>query len=215
MAYAETLREGGIVDPDDRTRFLLQIEEQSQRLDELIQDMLQLARIESGQARYEITTLQIADLVDRCLAAHEDTARAKQIMLAVETSPPAGVKADEEAIRQILDNLLTNAIKYTPNGGEVAVRWQVEHDEVAIQVEDNGIGIPKEHHARIFERFYRVDKARSRELGGTGLGLSIVKHLAQMLGGSVSIDSTPGLGTTFEVRIPAAETVQNFAETTT
>ena len=213
MAYAETLRDDNIIEAADRQRFLEQIEEQSQRLDELIQDMLQLARIESGQARYEITTLQIGDLVERCLMAHDDTARAKQIMLAVEPSPPAGVKADEEAIRQILDNLLTNAIKYTPNGGQVAVRWRIEHDEVAIQVEDDGIGIPEEHHARIFERFYRVDKARSRELGGTGLGLSIVKHLAQMLGGSVSIESVPGTGTTFEVRIPAAETAQNYVET--
>ncbi len=213
MAYSETLRDGGMIKDEDGVHFLKQIEEQAMRLAELIQDMLQLARIESGKARYDITSLQIGGLVERCLAGHADTARSKQIVLAVEPSPPAQVVADEEAIQQILDNLLTNAIKYTPKGGEIAVRWRLENDEVAIQVEDNGIGIPPEDHARIFERFYRVDKARSRELGGTGLGLSIVKHLAQMLGGSVSIESEPGNGSTFEVRIPAAETTANYVET--
>ncbi len=213
MAYAETLRDDGMIDAANRTHFLQQIEDQAQRLAELIQDMLHLARIEAGHAKYEITTIQIGELVDNCMAAHEDTARSKQIVLRIDPCQPAGVKADEEAIRQILDNLITNAIKYTPHGGEVSIRWQLEGGEVAIQVEDDGIGIPPEHQARIFERFYRVDKARSRELGGTGLGLSIVKHLAQMLGGSVSISSQPGEGSVFEVRLPAAESTQFVAET--
>jgi two-component system phosphate regulon sensor histidine kinase PhoR len=123
------------------------------------------------------------------------------------TSPPSEavqVMADEESLEQILDNLIDNAVKYTNSGGTVCVRWKMEGDRCRIEVEDTGIGIPQAHLARIFERFYRVDRARSRELGGTGLGLSIVKHLVQILGGTVSVTSRLGKGTTFTVELKAA-----------
>jgi two-component system phosphate regulon sensor histidine kinase PhoR len=115
--------------------------------------------------------------------------------------------ADSEAARQILDNLVDNALKYTPAGGHIWVRWRAEDDEVVLEIEDTGIGIPEIDLPRIFERFYRADKARSRELGGTGLGLSIVKHLVQAMHGSVRATSRPGLGTMFHVRLPRAPAV--------
>ena len=124
----------------------------------------------------------------------------------VSVSPclPVTAWADQEAVQEILDNLVDNAVKYTPEGGRIRVGWQAENGEVCLQVEDSGIGIPEHDLPRIFERFYRVDKARSRELGGTGLGLSIVKHLAQAMHGSVGVTSQVGRGTTFTVRLPAA-----------
>jgi two-component system phosphate regulon sensor histidine kinase PhoR len=117
---------------------------------------------------------------------------------------PAAAWADQEAVQEILDNLVDNAVKYTPEGGRIRVGWHAENGEVCLQVEDSGIGIPEQDLPRIFERFYRVDKARARELGGTGLGLSIVKHLAQAMHGSVGVTSQVGRGTTFTVRLPAA-----------
>jgi len=116
------------------------------------------------------------------------------------------VRADKEGLREILDNLVDNAIKYTPEGGRVVVRWRATADEkmASIEVEDTGIGIAADELSRVFERFYRVDKARSRELGGTGLGLAIVKHLAQSFGGGVSAESESGRGSRFTVALPLA-----------
>ena len=115
------------------------------------------------------------------------------------------VRADKSGLQQLLDNLVDNAIKYTSSGGKVTVRWRADESMAVIEVTDTGIGIAPEHQARIFERFYRVDKARSRELGGTGLGLSIVKHLAQSFGGRVQLASQAGKGSTFSVCLPLAE----------
>jgi two-component system phosphate regulon sensor histidine kinase PhoR len=112
------------------------------------------------------------------------------------------VQADAEGLRTILDNLVDNAIKYTPAGGTITVRWRPDGREGLIEVEDTGVGIPSDHLVRIFERFYRVDKARSREVGGTGLGLAIVKHLTQVFEGRVDVQSRPGAGSTFSVRLP-------------
>jgi two-component system phosphate regulon sensor histidine kinase PhoR len=112
--------------------------------------------------------------------------------------------ADEEAVHQILDNLVDNALKYTPAGGRIQVRWRALDGQVCLEVEDTGIGIPEQDLPRVFERFYRVDKARARELGGTGLGLAIVKHLAQAMHGNVHATSRPGQGTTFSVQLRRA-----------
>jgi len=205
-AYAETLRMGAINDPDNNVEFVRQIEEQSDRLHELILDLLQLARVESGQEAFEITSVLIELVVAGCLKSYAKTAAAKQITLATEgIARPVWVQADEEGLRTILSNLIDNALKYTPAGGRVTVRWNADATEGWFEVQDTGIGIGKTHHARVFERFYRVDKARSRELGGTGLGLSIVKHLTQAFGGNVSLDSQPRSGSTFRVTLPLAE----------
>ncbi len=183
----ETLLAGAVEDPDHRMRFLEQIANQSERLHTLILDLLSLARIESGEELFEFEAVPVDGRWWRgCLERHRPKAEARRQTLEVAAeAPPAVAWADEEAVEQILDNLLDNALKYTPEGGNVRVGWGEENGQVWMQVADDGIGIPEADLPRVFERFYRVDKARSRELGGTGLGLSIVKHLAQAMHGSV------------------------------
>ncbi len=152
-----------------------------------------------------MSPLILAPVVTRVAEFHEGRAQARQLELVLELDglrEEVQIHADEEAVRQILDNLIDNAIKYTPEGGRVAVVCHAEERAVEIAVRDTGIGIPRDDLPRVFERFYRVDKARSRELGGTGLGLSIVKHLVQSLGGQVTVESRPGAGSTFTVRLP-------------
>jgi two-component system phosphate regulon sensor histidine kinase PhoR len=204
-AYAETLRIGALNDPETGRKFLERIEEQSDRLHHLIMDMLMLARIESDQQVFEIVSVDVAAVVAACLDAWRRAATAKRIELAAEPDrPDCRVRADQEGLREILDNLIDNAIKYTPEGGSVTVSWQASNGMVEIAVRDTGIGIKEEDQRRVFERFYRVDKARSRELGGTGLGLAIVKHLAQSFGGRVGITSEPGKGSRFTVGLPSS-----------
>ena len=204
-AYAETLLAGALDDRDSNRSFVQQIEEQAERLHVLILDLISLARIESGQESFHIVPLELASVVESCVKQHEPAAASKQLTLAIEP-PHATVRvlADEEGLREILNNLLDNAVKYTPDGGRVGVRWRPVDSMCLVEVEDTGIGIPPHEQSRIFERFYRVDRARSRELGGTGLGLSIVKHLVQSFGGSVSVSSEVGRGSTFSVRLPLA-----------
>ena len=172
---------------------------------ELILDLLSLARIESGQKTFDIGSVSVANVVQTCLASYQGVADSKEIRLeAVGEQENLAVRADEEGLRQILGNLIDNAVKYTPDGGSVTVRWHANDSNVEIEVSDTGIGIAEKNLSRIFERFYRVDKARSRELGGTGLGLSIVKHLVQSFGGTVSAESRSGAGSSFVVTIPRA-----------
>ena len=213
-AFSETLRLGAIHDSENNLVFLGRIEEQADRLHELILDLLQLARVESGREAFEITTVSVLEIASSCGATFQTSAQSKGIELIVAADQPdpsvAGqtnvfVLADAEGLRTILNNLIDNAIKYTPSGGRVVVRWRQVDSSVAIEVQDTGIGIPISHQSRIFERFYRVDKARSRELGGTGLGLSIVKHLVQSFGGFVSVESSPRQGSTFRVTLPRSE----------
>jgi two-component system phosphate regulon sensor histidine kinase PhoR len=153
----------------------------------------------------ELTSIHLSDVVRRCLADYERQAAARGVKLENEAMDDITVRADEEGLRQVLSNLVDNGIKYTPSGGRVAVRARAENGAAIIEVTDTGVGIAPEHHDRLFERFYRVDKARSRELGGTGLGLSIVKHLCQSMSGSVAVASQVGAGTTFTVRLPLAD----------
>jgi two-component system phosphate regulon sensor histidine kinase PhoR len=204
-AYTETLLGGARNDPAHCERFLNRIDEQAGRLQELILDMLTLARIESGQAALDLADVSVARVVRRCLADYEPQAVARELVLEnFVDDPHVRVHADEEGLRQILSNLIDNAVKYTPAGGRVSIRCKPNGKMADIEVTDTGVGIPAEHHAHLFERFYRVDKARSRELGGTGLGLSIVKHLAQQMGGSVGVRSELHKGSTFSVRLPLA-----------
>ncbi|MCA9265352.1 MAG: PAS domain-containing protein, partial [Planctomycetales bacterium] len=204
-AYAETLRSGAVDDPSVNRQFLANIETQSDRLHELIQDMLQLARIESGEQAFDITSIDIGQAVEDCVARYREHAASRSIELAIEADQPElKVRADDEGLRQILDNLVDNAVKYTPMGGRVELSWVAEQGFAVIRVADNGIGISKPDQLRVFERFFRVDKARSRELGSTGLGLAIVKHLAQSFGGSVALASKLREGSEFLVRLPLA-----------
>jgi two-component system phosphate regulon sensor histidine kinase PhoR len=203
QACAETLLDGAVEDPAARGPFLQQIADQAERLHALILDLLSLARLESGEAALDVHPLPVAEAVADCLDRHRPRADAKRMTL--EAVPPpdeVSVWADVEGLGQILDNLVDNAVKYTQEGGTVRVRWAGGPTDVCLSVEDNGPGIPERDLPRVFERFYRVDRARSRELGGTGLGLSIVKHLAQAMGGSVNATSEVGRGSTFTVCLP-------------
>jgi len=150
----------------------------------------------------------VEDAVHACLDRHRTRAEAKGQTLdgvaLAGSSPTLAVWVDEEGLAQILDNLVDNAIKYTPPGGRITVRWKADESAVLLEVEDTGLGIPERDQPRVFERFYRVDKARSRGMGGTGLGLAIVKHLAQAMLGGVEVTSRAGVGSTFRVTLPRA-----------
>jgi two-component system phosphate regulon sensor histidine kinase PhoR len=204
-AYTETLLDWALHDETVNARFLKRIDEQAERLNQLILDLLSLARIESGQEIFEHRPLSLGPVLESCVESHRDRARSKNLNLTFESAGldhETVVLADEEAIRQILDNLVDNAIKYTPEGGRVSVTCHSDQNSASIEVTDTGIGIPRTDLPRIFERFYRVDKARSRELGGTGLGLSIVKHLTQSIGGQIDVTSRAGSGSKFIVHLP-------------
>src|SRR5262245_33583785 len=205
-ACVETLIDGAVDDAVMRGKFLARVEDQAERLHNLIIDLLALARLESATERFVLQPVALDQLVTSCLEKHRTLAEGKSQRLLA--SPPANgtpdAWADDEACRLILDNLVDNALKYTPAGGTIRVRWGQDNGHVFVEVNDTGIGIPEVELPRIFERFYRVDKARSRELGGTGLGLSIVKHLVQAMHGSVQAQSRPGEGSTFIVALPCA-----------
>lgn len=206
---AETLADGAMDDSVNRMRFLNQILDQSERLNTLIMDLLSLARIEAETEMFEKVAIPVGEMVNHSVASHQDITKSKSQILVSQPmtgdfAPEEGMAAwcDEEAFLQILDNLLDNAVRYTPDGGKIEVNWGRGKDFVIIEVRDNGVGIPESDLPRIFERFYRVDKARSKQLGGTGLGLSIVKHLAQAMNGTITATSQVGKGTSFTLQLP-------------
>jgi two-component system phosphate regulon sensor histidine kinase PhoR len=204
-AYAETLRLGAINDSQHNLDFVERIEDQANRLHQLILDLLQLARVETGKEAFEFAAVPVSDAVADCIAQHADAAASAGVSLAAESSTDdIKVWADFDGVQTILDNLVTNAIKYTREGGQVTLCWRRDGQFAEIDVADTGIGIAIQDQRRVFERFYRVDRARSRELGGTGLGLAIVKHLAQAFGGDVGLTSELDKGSTFRVRLPLA-----------
>ena len=199
--YVETLQTGAKSDPSLLTRFLDRIDANALRLVELVQDIISLARAESHDAGLRQSEVNLSDVARQSLVHHEHAVSRKNIALASDLHGDVVVKGDPEAMRQVIDNLIMNAIQYTPQGGQVHVSVNRKGAEAFVSVKDTGVGIPPEHQPRIFERFYRVDKHRSREDGGTGLGLSIVKHLVQSMDGRVSVSSEPGLGSTFLVQM--------------
>ncbi|MEZ6094211.1 MAG: ATP-binding protein [Pirellulaceae bacterium] len=204
-AYAETLKMGAIKHPEKGLQFVEQIETQADLLNQQVQDLLTLAKVESGQTIFNIQPVEIDAVCQSCVDSFQDVATSKSIDLKYEPLA-AHVKArvDRSELQTILNNLISNAVRYTPNQGTVTVTSYQESRTAVIEVTDTGIGIASDHQPRIFERFYRVDSARSRELGGTGLGLSIVKHLTQSMGGSVHLTSSPGKGSKFKVKFPLA-----------
>ena len=186
-------------------RFLRKIKDQSVRLSSIVTDLLAISRLESGSSGGDGALVDLRDPIRESAQALALVAEERQITLDAEMpGTPVQVVGDEEAVCHVLTNLLDNALKYTPKGGQVVVRLQRQADNAVIEVQDTGIGIEPGDCERIFERFYRVDKARSRELGGTGLGLSIVKHIVLAHRGQVSVTSVPGTGSTFRVAIPLA-----------
>ena len=204
-AYADTLMNGALDDKDVSVTFVQRIGEQAERLNSLILDLLELARIESGEHVYQVTPVDLNEILRNSLDAHQAIATAKQLHVKTEfqESPILGM-ADPDGLRTIVDNLVGNAIKYTRPNGTITIRSRRDGKMVEFDVEDNGVGIAKEYQSRIFERFFRIDRARSREEGGTGLGLSIVKHLCQLFGGTIKLKSQLGQGSLFTISLEAA-----------
>jgi two-component system phosphate regulon sensor histidine kinase PhoR len=207
QGYAETLLEGAIHDPQINLQFVQIILQNAQRLGRLTADLLTLSRIELQQKTFQFAPYSINALLNQHLRAIRPLAEQKHIELSVESAAAEmQVFCDEEAMHQILTNLVDNALKYTQEGGTVTVAARlIAGDRVEVSIRDSGIGVPAEELPRLFERFYRVDKARSRELGGTGLGLAIVKHLVRAQGGEVGVESTPGLGSRFYFTVPTKD----------
>lgn len=202
-AYAETLSSGALEDGANRGEFVREIEAAADRMTNLVEDLLSLAALESGRRPPVFEALSLGALVAEVTASLIPLAARKAIVLRVEPFhdvPP--VRADRDMIKRVLTNLIDNAIKYTGERGLVRVGASAEAGRVGVWVSDDGPGIPPEALPRVFERFFRVDKARSRELGGTGLGLSIVKHIIEVHGGTVSAESRLGEGSTFRVTLP-------------
>jgi two-component system phosphate regulon sensor histidine kinase PhoR len=201
---AETLRDAALKDPDPRTaeRFVDIIVRNSERLQSLIEDLLELSRLESNQFSLKKEKVDVAVMANLVLSLFRERAERKGIRLVAEIAPGLPiVETDQRAVEQVVSNLVDNAVKYCPAGSVVRLRG-VAGDGVTISVEDTGPGIAAKHLPRLFERFYRVDAGRSRDVGGTGLGLSIVKHLVEAMGGEVTVKSSVGEGSTFEVRLP-------------
>ncbi len=201
--FVEALQDGAEHDAATSTRFLGKIRTHADRMGALVEDLLELSRLESGARPPRFEELSPAEVAEDAVALFADLAARKQIDLTCEDQGAPVVATDAERLRRILDNLVDNAIKYTPAGGQVRIVTSPTATGGAVcVVEDNGPGISSEHLSRIFERFYRVDRARSRELGGTGLGLAIVRHLAEGMGATVSVSSEVGRGTRFAVSLP-------------
>ncbi len=205
-AYAETLKLGALNDPKNNLRFVERIEAQADILNQQIQDLIQLARVESAQTAFEIVRINLRKLCLDCVNTFATEADSLKVKLTLqENDEELFIDADHKAIRTIVNNLISNALHYTPERGSVTVMLSQTDRLATIEVVDTGIGISAEHQSRIFERFYRVDKARSRDMGGTGLGLAIVKHLAQAFEGNVELSSSEGEGSTFSIHFPLAK----------
>ena len=203
--FAETLREGAIDDPESAQGFLDVIVRHARRLQALVDDLADLSRFEGDELELELGPVFAGTLTDEVVRGLESQSKAKGLNVVrsgLDDAPP--VMAEERALEQVLVNLVDNAIKYTPEGGEVRVDLTEKGGDVVIEVANSGPGIPQKHLPRVFERFYRVDAGRSRELGGTGLGLSIVKHLVTKIGGWITVDSDGGW-TRFQMHLPRVD----------
>jgi two-component system phosphate regulon sensor histidine kinase PhoR len=204
QGFVETLRERAAGDPQKTERFLDIISRQAGRLNQIIEDLLALSRIEreAGLGPPELVLTHLEDLLSAAIADCQVTAREHDVTVELECSEDLTVEVSPQLLEQAVANLLDNAIKYSEPGGRVRVSADRAEEEAVVRVADTGCGIPAEHLPRIFERFYRVDKGRSRKLGGTGLGLAIVKHIAQAHGGRASVESTVGEGSVFSIHLP-------------
>jgi two-component system phosphate regulon sensor histidine kinase PhoR len=204
--FAETLLGGAVKDEETARSFLQIIFDESERLNRLIGDILELSKIESRRVPLMFSPIELESFAAKTFTLLEPEANRKHITLHCKVESGLYVEADEDRLRQIIMNLLANGINYTPDGGRVTLSVLApDNDHIRFQISDTGIGIPKKDLSRIFERFYRVDKARSRSSGGTGLGLSIVKHLVELHKGTVSVTSTVGVGTTFTIDLPVIQ----------
>ncbi|EAC8165943.1 PAS domain-containing protein [Listeria monocytogenes] len=202
--FAETLLDGAMYDEMLLKKFLTIIKEESDRLHRLIMDILALSRIEQNPVPENVELVEVDEVIEQSARTIFEMATEKNIQVTIpeKTSESVMIETDRDKLQQIIINLLSNAINYTPVDGKVEVKLIEQEAEVIIEVTDNGIGIPAKDIDRVFERFYRVDKARSRHSGGTGLGLSIVKHLVENCGGRIEVESQEEVGSTFRVTLP-------------
>jgi two-component system, OmpR family, phosphate regulon sensor histidine kinase PhoR len=201
--YIEVLFDEPEASREELTRILSIMERHSKRLQRLVDDLLSLAQLESSHAELEISVVRMDELFNNLIRDWKEKLTGKNLKVIVDLpSETLMLRADGTRLEEVLHNLLDNAVKFSPENGEIRLRGTRCGSNVVLSVADNGIGISKEHLPRIFERFYRADKARSHELGGTGLGLAIVKHIAQLHGGRVEADSELGHGTTIRVVLP-------------
>lgn len=201
--FVETLKEGALNDPDKAKKFLDIIQTHTQRLEYLVNDLLTLSAIESKGETLQLEKISLSSVINPVLHLFKDRLENKHLRLSLDISQNLGdLNLDRIKMEQVFLNLLDNAIKFTPSGGNLSIQAHHEQEFVRIDIKDTGIGIEQKHLPHLFERFYRVDKGRSRELGGTGLGLSIVKHIMQMHAGRVTVASTPGQGSVFSIFLP-------------
>ncbi len=200
--FVETLRNGAVNDPEVAPKFLEIIDIEAERLTMLINDILQLSEIENSDIDTNITMHNLSDTISEVVSVLQIPAEKKGVTLNVTAAPEIMIEANRDRIKQMLINLIDNGINYNKENGSVSINASKADGRVVISVEDTGIGIDPQHHDRIFERFYRVDKGRSRSMGGTGLGLSIVKHIVNMYNGDITLQSEPGKGTKFTIQLP-------------
>jgi two-component system phosphate regulon sensor histidine kinase PhoR len=202
--FVETLLDGAINDPNEAQRFLEIIDRQADRLDAIFEDLLSLSRIEQGEesASIRLESGDVTEISRRVVEACELQARSKGVGLSLTGERVVSPRVNASLLEQAITNLVTNALAHTESGGRVSVAVEESADEYIVAVRDTGCGIDKAHLGRLFERFYRVDKARTRKAGGTGLGLSIVKHIAHVHGGRATVESTVGVGSTFRLHLP-------------
>jgi two-component system phosphate regulon sensor histidine kinase PhoR len=203
QGFAETLLGGAIDDPQNRIRFLEIILEHSRRLARLTDDLLKLSKMDADRLELEIHRLSVSQFIESCVETTQRPAAEKNLRISVNLQEHLpDIAADRRRLAEVLQNLLDNAIQYTPSGGQIMISAAADGDEVEFTVTDTGIGIPRTDQPRIFERFYRVDVARSREVGGTGLGLAIAKHLVETHGGRIWVESEVGQGAQFHFTVP-------------
>lgn len=201
VAFVETLQDGALDDRESSLRFLSIISKNASRMHGLIDDILELTSIEGGTVQLRRGIVELSEVVGEVIQSLNGKAQAQRVTLVNDVPTGVLVNADERRLEQMLTNLIDNGIKFSREGGTVRVGYESDERDKII-VEDNGEGIPAQHLGRLFERFYRVDRARSRDMGGTGLGLAIVKHLALLHGGEVTVTSELGKGTTFTIHLP-------------
>jgi two-component system, OmpR family, phosphate regulon sensor histidine kinase PhoR len=203
QGFVHTLLDGAVNDKAVRNKFLKKAAKSLDGLDALVQDLLTLSQIETGQIKMRFENIDLYKLTEEVIEQFEEKAKKRDISLRIETdSKKVWVYADWQRMSQVITNLISNALKHSPDEGEVLVSFEQSKKYVTASVRDFGEGIPQEDHDRIFERFYRVDKSRSREKGGTGLGLSIVKHILDGHNTRAEVESEPGKGAIFRFKLP-------------